>query len=166
MPDHNIRQSSGLDDSESFARQLSRRRQMFSQVLFCASLKSFRDSASIDFKVGIGSRPMRPIQVTWRRKGRWVHSGKFWTSAGVSAGMDGALALIAYIRGAEAAKACSLFIFFKKIDNVKYMRYTCDIVCCDFWNKWQAPQAPQLNKQTMTAPVTVYGQVDESVAGA
>jgi putative intracellular protease/amidase len=41
--------------------------------------------------------------VKWVAKARWVEDGKFFTSAGVSAGMDMALGLIARIHGREAA---------------------------------------------------------------
>lgn len=39
--------------------------------------------------------------VTWIRKARWIEDGKFFTSSGVSAGMDMALALIAHLFGRE-----------------------------------------------------------------
>lgn len=42
-------------------------------------------------------------RVVWERKARWVEDGKFFTSSGVSAGMDMTLALIAKILGRAAA---------------------------------------------------------------
>jgi len=42
-------------------------------------------------------------KVGWVREARWVEDGKFWTSSGVSAGIDMALAVIARIAGQEAA---------------------------------------------------------------
>lgn len=42
-------------------------------------------------------------KVTWLPKARWVEDGKFWTSGGVAAGMDMALAMIAKIVGEEIA---------------------------------------------------------------
>ena len=42
-------------------------------------------------------------RVVWERKARWVEDGKFFTSSGVSAGMDMTLALIARILGRAAA---------------------------------------------------------------
>jgi len=42
--------------------------------------------------------------VEWVKQARWVEDGKFWTSSGVTAGMDMALALIERIYGAEIAK--------------------------------------------------------------
>ena len=39
--------------------------------------------------------------VTWIRKARWIENGKFFTSSGVSAGMDMTLALIAHLFGRE-----------------------------------------------------------------
>lgn len=41
--------------------------------------------------------------VTWVRRARWVTDGKFWTSSGVSAGIDMTLALVARLHGADAA---------------------------------------------------------------
>jgi transcriptional regulator GlxA family with amidase domain len=42
--------------------------------------------------------------VQWQRRARWVEDGKFFTSSGVSAGMDMALALIAQLCGIERAR--------------------------------------------------------------
>jgi transcriptional regulator GlxA family with amidase domain len=39
---------------------------------------------------------------------RYMHSGKYWTSAGVSAGIDMAIALAAHIAGDRAARAIQL----------------------------------------------------------
>jgi len=41
--------------------------------------------------------------VTWVRKARWVEDGKFFTSSGVSAGMDMTLGLIAHLLGREVS---------------------------------------------------------------
>lgn len=43
-------------------------------------------------------------KVDWRRRARWVEDGKFWTSSGVSAGTDMALALIGRLLGPEKAR--------------------------------------------------------------
>jgi putative intracellular protease/amidase len=43
--------------------------------------------------------------VDWQPRARWVVDGKFYTSSGVSAGMDMALALIAASAGADTAHA-------------------------------------------------------------
>ncbi len=42
--------------------------------------------------------------VTWVRRARWVEDGSFFTSSGVSAGMDMALAFIARVEGGEKAE--------------------------------------------------------------
>ncbi len=42
-------------------------------------------------------------RVTWVAKARWVEDGRFFTSSGVSAGMDMSLALISALVGREAA---------------------------------------------------------------
>jgi putative intracellular protease/amidase len=43
-------------------------------------------------------------KVDWHRRARWVEDGKFFTSSGVSAGIDMALALIARLRGIARAR--------------------------------------------------------------
>lgn len=43
-------------------------------------------------------------RVEWIKKARWVQDGKFFTSSGVSAGMDMALASAAHLFGQEAAE--------------------------------------------------------------
>ncbi len=43
-------------------------------------------------------------KVDWQPRARWVEDGKFFTSSGVSAGMDMALALIARLCGSERAR--------------------------------------------------------------
>ena len=42
--------------------------------------------------------------VHWVREARWVEDGKFWTSSGVSAGIDMALAVVERIAGAQTAE--------------------------------------------------------------
>ena len=46
--------------------------------------------------------------VTWVKSARWVEDGKFWTSSGVSAGIDMALAIIARLCGREDAEKAAL----------------------------------------------------------
>jgi transcriptional regulator GlxA family with amidase domain len=53
----------------------------------------------IDF---VETVPLGP-KVNWVKKARWVEDGKFFTSSGVSAGMDMALAAIAHLYGREVA---------------------------------------------------------------
>lgn len=43
-------------------------------------------------------------KVEWVRQARWVQDGKFYTSSGVSAGMDMALAVLADLYGVEKAE--------------------------------------------------------------
>ncbi|WP_146348031.1 DJ-1/PfpI family protein [Falsiphaeobacter marinintestinus] len=42
-------------------------------------------------------------QVDWQRSARWVEDGKFFTSSGLSAGIDMGLAVVARVLGDEAA---------------------------------------------------------------
>jgi len=42
--------------------------------------------------------------VQWQRSARWVEDGKFFTSSGVSAGIDMSLALVAHLCGIERAR--------------------------------------------------------------
>lgn len=48
-------------------------------------------------------------RVSWVPEARWVVDGKFWTSSGVSAGMDMALALLAAISGEELARTLARY---------------------------------------------------------
>jgi len=43
-------------------------------------------------------------RVDWVRRARWIEDGKFWTSSGVSAGIDMTLALVAHRFGVEVAE--------------------------------------------------------------
>jgi len=45
--------------------------------------------------------------IDWVKEARWVEDGKYWTSAGVSAGTDMAIAMISEIFGTEAASIVS-----------------------------------------------------------
>jgi putative intracellular protease/amidase len=45
--------------------------------------------------------------VLWQPRARWVADGKYYTSSGVSAGMDMALALIAEVSGPDKAQAAA-----------------------------------------------------------
>jgi transcriptional regulator GlxA family with amidase domain len=49
-------------------------------------------------------------EVLWKSKARWVVDGKYYTSSGVSAGIDMALGFIADRLGNQAAKAVSAAI--------------------------------------------------------
>ena len=51
------------------------------------------------FKLVSGYAP----KVNWVAKARWVEDGKYFTSSGVSAGMDMTLAVMAKLRGREAS---------------------------------------------------------------
>ncbi len=50
----------------------------------------------------IATVPLGP-NVEWVRQARWVEDGKFFTSSGVSAGMDMALAAVSRLFGREVA---------------------------------------------------------------
>ncbi len=47
--------------------------------------------------------------VEWIKQARWVEDGKFFTSSGVSAGMDMALGAIAHMHGTEKAEEVATF---------------------------------------------------------
>ena len=42
-------------------------------------------------------------EVYWIRKARWVEDGRFWTSSGISAGIDMTLGLIGHLYGRETS---------------------------------------------------------------
>ena len=47
-------------------------------------------------------------QVEWVKKARWVRDGSFFTSSGVSAGMDMSLAVISHLLGKERAEQVAI----------------------------------------------------------
>ncbi len=55
--------------------------------------------------------------VRWQAKARWVEDGKFFTSSGVSAGMDMALALIASLYGEDRAKKAATVSEYRWIND-------------------------------------------------
>jgi len=57
-----------------------------------------------DFTATIHHAP----KVDWVKEARWVEDGKFFTSSGVSAGMDMALAVLADLYGDEKAEATAV----------------------------------------------------------
>lgn len=56
-------------------------------------------------------------EVDWRPRARWVVDGKFWTSSGVSAGIDMALALIAELNGKEKAAWAAAHTEYRWVDD-------------------------------------------------
>ncbi len=48
-------------------------------------------------------------KVKWEKEARWVEDGKFFTSSGVSAGMDMSLAVISRILGQETAEQIAIW---------------------------------------------------------
>lgn len=54
----------------------------------------------MDFNATVGLAP----KVDWVKSARWVEDGKFFTSSGVSAGMDAALAVGAHLFGPDKAR--------------------------------------------------------------
>lgn len=48
-------------------------------------------------------------KVKWRTKARWVEDGNYFTSSGVSAGMDMSLAVIAKLHGEETAEKAAFY---------------------------------------------------------
>ena len=57
--------------------------------------------------------------VNWIRKARWVKDGKFYTSSGVSAGMDMTLGLLSDLHGIEFARKVAFEIEYNWIENME-----------------------------------------------
>ena len=57
--------------------------------------------------------------VNWIRKARWVKDGKFYTSSGVSAGMDMTLGLLSDLHGIEFARKIAFEIEYNWIENME-----------------------------------------------
>lgn len=60
--------------------------------------------------------PQESPSVKWVRKARWVRDGTFYTSSGVSAGMDMAYAFVADLLGEEVAR--------RQANEIEYFRHT------------------------------------------
>lgn len=56
-------------------------------------------------------------QVDWQKKARWVVDGRFYTSSGISAGMDMALGFIADRFGEEEARRIAGFTEYRRIED-------------------------------------------------
>lgn len=56
-------------------------------------------------------------KVNWVAKARWVEDGKFWTSSGVSAGIDAVLAWTASVYGEETAAYMANGMEFKRTET-------------------------------------------------
>ena len=57
--------------------------------------------------------------VKWIKKARWVKDGKFYTSAGVSAGMDMTLGFIKDLHGVELARKVAVEIEYYWVENME-----------------------------------------------
>ena len=55
-----------------------------------------------------GLTEIESADIVWQPEARWVQDGKLFTSSGVSAGMDMALALIQHLLGPETAEAIAV----------------------------------------------------------
>ena len=65
-------------------------------------------------------------EVNWIRKARWVHDGKYYTSSGVSAGIDMTLGFVSDMMGVETAERISKgieYIWNKDKENDPFCRY-------------------------------------------
>jgi len=58
-------------------------------------------------------------KVNWIKKARWTKDGKFYTSAGVSAGMDMTLGFLADVHGIEFARKVAFEIEYNWIENME-----------------------------------------------
>ena len=74
-----------------------------SLLLAKAGLLSQRRATTNKQFFGLSALVEEPV--TWVKEARWVEDGKFFTSSGVSAGMDMSLALISRLLGSESAEA-------------------------------------------------------------
>jgi putative intracellular protease/amidase len=58
-------------------------------------------------------------KVNWIRKARWTKDGKFYTSAGVSAGMDMSLGFLSDIHGVDFARKIAYEMEYNWIENME-----------------------------------------------
>lgn len=73
--------------------------------------KATSNKASFDWVVSQGPN------VDWQPRARWVVDGKYYTSSGVSAGMDMTLALIADLLGRETAQRVATYAEYRATDD-------------------------------------------------
>ena len=66
-------------------------------------LQATTNKAAFDWVAGQGPN------VKWVKKARWVRDGAYFTSSGVSAGMDMSLAAIAHLLGKETAEQVAIW---------------------------------------------------------
>lgn len=62
-------------------------------------------------------------QVHWVKEARWVEDGPFWTSSGVSAGMDMSLALIEKLVSPEVANQTALYSEYERHTDANWDPY-------------------------------------------
>ena len=87
-------------------------RTLIKEEPFLKNLRRLSEDASFVLSVCTGSALLARCdwvvstsdKVHWIRKARWVHDGKFYTSSGISAGMDMTLGFIRDRFGANAAE--------------------------------------------------------------
>lgn len=95
----------------SFIRDRSQAAQIVSSV--CTGSALLAKSGVLDGRRATSNKQLFALSanqsnlVTWVEKARWVEDGKFFTSSGVSAGMDMSLAIISRLFGDEAAETVS-----------------------------------------------------------
>ena len=76
---------------------------LFARAGILDGRRATTNKAAFDWVAGQGPR------VDWVKQARWVEDGKFFTSSGVSAGMDMALGAIAHMLGEQTAEQVSTF---------------------------------------------------------
>ena len=95
----------------SFIKSRSKTAQIVSSV--CTGSALLAKSGVLDGRRATSNKQLFALStnqsklVTWVEKARWVEDGKFFTSSGVSAGMDMSLAIITRLFGDEAAETVS-----------------------------------------------------------
>lgn len=76
----------------------------------CTGSALFAKTGLLDGRAATSNKMLFPLaqaagpDVMWRREARWVRDGKYYTSSGVTAGMDMTLGFVADTVGYEAAK--------------------------------------------------------------
>lgn len=94
-----IRQIRGLSEKASYVLTVCTGSALLARTNLLNGLRATSNKRAFKWAVSNGA------QVNWVKRARWVKDGKFYSSSGVSAGIDMTLGFIGDIHGIEVSKA-------------------------------------------------------------
>ena len=75
---------------------------LFAKAGFLDGVRATTNKKAFDWVASQGT------QVEWVKKARWVRDGSYFTSSGISAGMDMSIAVISHLLGKERAEQVAI----------------------------------------------------------